>query len=133
MPKNLNSPCNCRGLRRPRGLKLQLRNVLIVHMRRGLRRPRGLKSVLSAALSYEPMSRSAKTSWIEIECKKVSPECIRGRGLRRPRGLKSLLDIVRACQARRGLRRPRGLKSTNNAGLLSVRLCRGLRRPRGLK
>ena len=36
---------------------------------RGLRRPRGLKCVLCWRCWYRHMSRSAKTSWIEIDCR----------------------------------------------------------------
>ena len=82
---------------------------------------------------YRKKSRSAKTSWIEILADEVDYWNAVRRGLRRPRGLKYLCDLIKKVKLTgRGLRRPRGLK-LNWLSLWLKEICRGLRRPRGLK
>ena len=66
--------------------------------------------ITDSELIKDLMSRSAKTSWIEIDSNAVLDDDEMGRGLRRPRGLKSSSQLVAMLSLGRGLRRPRGLK-----------------------
>ena len=79
-----------RGLRRPRGLKSAISVSGVEDKSRGLRRPRGLKYLSGNPSRCYTLSRSAKTSWIEIKVDTAHCLGLFGRGLRRPRGLKSV-------------------------------------------